>query len=322
MPLHAGHVALVEFARAQVDVLFVCLGARHDDPIPGATRMRWLQDTFPYAQVVRVSDDLPSKPEDDPAFWPKWREALSAATPGVTHVFTSERYGERLAHELGAESVVFDLARSTVPVSATQIRQDHVATWDLIASAAKPWFLRRIAVVGGESTGKSTLAAELASALKTVHVPEYGREHMVGRSLASFCISDAEEIATRQAELEEAARSKARGFLVADTEAITTAVWTELAAVPVPSAVWQADQTAPFDLYLLCEPDLPWEQDGTREFAGERDWFRSRLVAHLTRLGRPFVSVTGLGSERLSAALAHLEHARHRWFGELKAWRD
>lgn len=336
LPLHAGHLALLDHARAHAGaegVVTVVLGPRFDDPIVPELRVDWLVRCAPWARVVVADASLPTSPAHAADFWARWLPALRRLAPHVTHVASSEAYGDELAARLGAVHVPFDPARTRHPVSGTLVRRDPWAQWAHLPAPVREWATRTVALVGGESVGKTTLAARLAAHFDTVWVPEYGRTYTTvgawqeadwqGSDVpAAWSADDAVRVARAQALLVADARPQARGLVLTDTEQVTTAVWTEVAKVAVPDALWAIQRAAPADLYLLLEPDLPWEDDGTRRFGaiGFRHWFSRRLQEHLDRLGHPVVTIGGDGDARLAAAVAAIEGARGRWFGELARW--
>ena len=176
MPPHLGHVYLVDFARAYVDDLAVVVGTLAREPIPGALRYGWMCELFPTVQVVHLTDENPQEPHEHPRFWDIWRESLLRVLPWrPDYVFASETYGEGLRASSARRWVPVDVARAAVPVSATAIRADPLGHWRFIPRCVRPHFVRRIAVVGPESSGKSTLAAALAQHYRTTWVPEYAR---------------------------------------------------------------------------------------------------------------------------------------------------
>ncbi|MBO0950717.1 adenylyltransferase/cytidyltransferase family protein [Fibrella forsythiae] len=126
MPVHAGHLALIEFARQQCDQLIVSMSYTPDDPIPAAIRLVWLTELmapYPSIEVVAEADDF-----HDPTLplWEAtkaWAEFIKKRFPTVSVFFASEEYGLPLAHHSKLRYVPFDPAREKVPVSATLIRQ-------------------------------------------------------------------------------------------------------------------------------------------------------------------------------------------------------
>jgi HTH-type transcriptional repressor of NAD biosynthesis genes len=117
---------------------------------------------------------------------------------------------------------VFDRTESGIPVSATQIRREPHRLRQWIAPEVASDFVHRIVLLGGESSGKSTLAAALAAHYDTVWVHEYGRE-LWEQQNGIMSESDLLAIAQQQIRREEAASRAANGYLFCDTSPLTTA---------------------------------------------------------------------------------------------------
>src|SRR5205085_11996978 len=81
MPPHAGHVAMIQSALAFVDQLTVLLCALPSDPIPGETRLGWLRDLFPTANIILFEEDVPQEPAEHPQFWTIWTEIVAKVHP-------------------------------------------------------------------------------------------------------------------------------------------------------------------------------------------------------------------------------------------------
>ena len=117
----------------------------------------------------------------------------------------------------------------------------------------------KVAIIGPESTGKSTLARELAEQFKGTYVPEYAREYVERKGRKELTYDEVCEIAREQIKsISEA------GFYFFDTELIVTKVWFEYAFGKVPEWLTEAIKTYPMDLYLLTYPDIPWVPDPAR----------------------------------------------------------
>ena len=98
MPPHAGHQLLIDFAKHYVDELTVLVCSLPNDPIPGTLRYDWVRQLYPDCRVVHVSDDLPQRPEDDPAFYPVWQALVRREMPRGLDVFvSSETYSSAFA---------------------------------------------------------------------------------------------------------------------------------------------------------------------------------------------------------------------------------
>lgn len=320
LPVHRGHLRLFEAARRQCSRTTIVLERRWDDPIPWDVRWRWLVESCPWARVVIPEFSMPPRAQDGGESRGAWIAALDMLAPEVTHLFSGDPDPHDVASALGAEFV--HVTRGVEDVRGAAIRSDPWQHWDLIAPAARPWFVRTVALVGGESVGKSTLSEQLANMYDTSWVDEYGRTYTTGvphhewTELDAVLVTDAQQVLIREAQ------RRARGLCVSDTEAIVTAIWTEWLRQPVPAHVWEVAARQPIDLYLLCEPDLDWVADGVRVMSSDRAWFHDRLIFHLNRLGKPWVHVSGSGKARPAAAKAAIEAACTQWWQDLRAYRS
>lgn len=329
LPLHAGHLHLIDTARAECDVVTVVVGPRPDEPIAALQRVTWIHDSRPDVQLRVVSADLPSQPDHAPSeavFWAQWREALQQAAPTATVLYTSEAYGDRLARELGLQHRVVDPPRQQVPISATRIRHAPHAQWQWLPPAVRRSTRRVVSIAGPESAGKSTLALQLAAAAPSLRetIPEWGRLQTTGQPLAAFGPTDGAWIATAQTRqvLAWGRRDTAAPLLISDTDPVVTAVWLELAGQPVPDAVMDAIARWPWHGVLLCAPDLSWDDDGTREHPdlATRRWFHARLAAWYDHLGIPTHPLWGEGPLRQQRAEEALAALDAQWWACWRQW--
>ena len=90
-------------------------------------------------------------------------------------VYSSERYGKSWSEAMGCKYVNVDIARTTVPISGTKVRQDILDSWRYLSDPVKAGLALRIVIVGAESTGTTTLSRDVAATLKVPWVPELGR---------------------------------------------------------------------------------------------------------------------------------------------------
>ncbi|MES2176793.1 MAG: AAA family ATPase [Gemmatimonadota bacterium] len=304
LPYHAGHAHLIRAARARVDRLTVLVCSIAAEPIPGGVRHRWMHGEHPDCTVLHVSEELPQTPEEHPSFWARWLDVIARHAGHVDVVFTSEMYGDELAARLGARHDCVDLARHTVPISGSAIREDPMATWDFLPRAARPWFARRVVLLGPESSGKTTLARTLAEEFETVWVPEYGREYCeAGRPALDLTLPDFEAIAWGQAAMEDAAVFDANRLLICDTDLLTTCTWSDLILDARPAWLTQAARSRHYDLALLLDGDVPWVDDGTRVLDMRRAEHSRRLRAELRAAHQPYVRLGGTFAERTATAI-------------------
>jgi nicotinamide mononucleotide transporter len=166
--------------------------------------------------------------------------------------------------------------------------------------------VRRVAVFGPESTGKTVLAGKLAAHFGEPCVPEYARQFWDEHG--GITLKDIPAIAHRQAEMEDAAAAQAKRVVICDTEALTTVLWSELLYQDCPPLVrMSAELRAPrYDLYLLTNTDVPFAPDPQRVFSDDASRARNMALwreALVTR-GLPFVEIRGDWAEREAVAVA------------------
>lgn len=315
MPPHQGHVFLCEFARGCCEHLTILVCSMEGDPIPGALRFQWMKEMFPDCTVLHETRDLPQAPscEDDLEFWERWRGVVAEAMcrsvgtssqPDV--VFASENYGQRLADVVDAKFVPCDIARTACPISGTAIRNDPLGNWKYIPPVVRPYYVKRVILFGPESTGKTSLAAQLARHYQTVAVPEYGRTYT--EAFGSDCTpDDFRRIVMGHIASVAAAERQANRILIEDTDPVMTAVWSDILIGS--REPWLAEFSNYGDLYLLTDIDMPWIDDGTRYFhnEGDRTRFFERCETELIQRGVRYRRVSGDAKQRLSTAIAAID---------------
>lgn len=306
LPPHAGHVFLGQTAAGLCDELTVLVCSLDREPIDGRLRHGWMKALLPRARVLHYAQDVPQEPAEHPDFWAIWRHICRAAHPEpIDYVFGSEPYVVRLAQELGARAMLIDPERLAFPVSGTAIRQNPAAHWGMIPGPVRPHFQRRIVLAGAESTGKSTLAKELAAHLRTRYVPEYGRVYDAGRE-SGWTQRSFEEIEAGHEAMRHAIQPASGPLLIEDTDELVTRVWEEFLTGHSPSRPRPAHLA---DLYLLLATDLPWVDDGARyqRVRADRDAFQTAIGRELRDAGVPWRAVEGTGPRRLVNAISAID---------------
>jgi NadR type nicotinamide-nucleotide adenylyltransferase len=304
MPPHAGHRFLIETAARRVRELTIILFTKKAEPVPGELRLRWLRAMARPHRVIHVTDEY-RVDYDDPAVWAFWIRSIRRVYPqGPDLAFSSEDYGDELARYLGARHVSVDPGRRRVPVSGTLVRSRPWRYWEFIPKEARPYFVQRIAIIGAESTGKTTLARQLARHFHGGWVPEFARDYLIARKLVCRR-SDMLPIARGQVRTEDAAARQAKRFLFCDTDLLTTRTWSEHYFGLCDPRIRQMARERPFALRLLLKTDLPWENDGARDCPARknREWFYRRFRDQLRTWKCPFVIIGGRGKTRLRNAI-------------------
>ena len=310
-PPHRGHRFLIDTAVSRAGRVTVMVVDGRDERPPASLRAEWLRELHPDATVIIVPDiDV----EDDSAIWARhaW-ECVGRAT--IDAVFTSESYGgpwsAAIAELQGSPCSNEYVGRSYIDVSGTQIRSDPAAYWRFIDAPVRAHYVRRVCVVGAESTGSTTLARSLASAYETIWVPEYGRDYTIEKFTIGtgdqWLRSDFLRIALEQNALEDRmARDAPIGILFCDTDSLATALWEEIYLGSTSDATWRAVEAhgAPYALYLLTDHvGIPWEADDIRVGDRTRAHMTARFEEVLAERGLPWIKVTGSRSTRLAQAV-------------------
>ena len=173
---------------------------------------------------------------------------------------------------------------------------------------AAPEAVRRIALLGGESSGKTTLARALAETLATTWVPEYGRQRWEELRI-TLSVDELVAVARRQIAMEEAALAKATHWLVCDTTPLTTLQYCLHDHHRAPAEL-QALARRPYDLSVVCQPDFDFVQDGCRRDDGFRRQQHAWTLERLARQGVEPLIVGGTLPDRVAQVKQALAHRR------------
>jgi HTH-type transcriptional regulator, transcriptional repressor of NAD biosynthesis genes len=307
-PPHRGHRHLVETARRGCDRLVVVLPHHPSQKIPGELRAAWLREIHPDCDIHLVPDEL----GDDVRTWARWTVAHLGRAPDV--VFSSEDYGPPFAAAMGSRHVMVDRERAAFPVSGSAVRASPLDHLHWLEPCVRAYFVRRVVLIGAESTGKTTLARMLAERYATVWVPEFGREYWETKVSAGLPVTPVEwtsdefrVIAAEQQRRENLLAREANRVLICDTNALATGTWHERYLGRRDDQVDAIGRGDRVDLYLLAEPDFPFVQDGWRDGERVRGWMHARFAEQLAALPTPVVRLRGPIEDRLAAATAAID---------------
>lgn len=304
-PPHRGHKLLIDTACAQSREVVVIVCERKTDTIPGQLRGLWIGEIHPSVTVMVIDDRYD---ENDTAVWAANTLRWLGGPPDV--VFTSEDYGEPYARMMGCTHVMVDKQRLRVPCSGSAIRESPFLHWRCLEPPVRAWFVKRVCVLGAESTGTTTLANALARHYDTNVVEEYGREYSAAKQARGDNHWTSEEflhIAFSQNAREEQAAREAHRLLICDTNAFATAVWHLRYVGRHDDRIRDASSTVRCDLYLLTGDEIPFVQDGFRDGEHLRHdmhrWFEEALRAQST----PWLLLRGAHERRMQEATAAID---------------
>ncbi|MGK2946294.1 MAG: multifunctional transcriptional regulator/nicotinamide-nucleotide adenylyltransferase/ribosylnicotinamide kinase NadR [Candidatus Malihini olakiniferum] len=313
-PLHTGHIYLIQRACSQVDELHVILGyddlrdrllfkhsAMSQQPTV-SDRIRWLLQTFKYQKNICIHAFNEEGVEPYPHGWDVWSRGIKAfmqekaIEPNL--VYTSEAQDATQYREhLGIDAVLVDPERSFINISATQIRHDPFRYWDHIPTEVKPFFVRTVAILGGESSGKSTLVNKLANIFNTTSAWEFGRDYIfshLGGDEMALQYSDYDKIALGQAQYIDFGVKYANKVAFIDTDFITTQVFCKQYEGREHPLVQSLIDEYRFDLVILLENNTPWVADGSRSLGSNtaRKAFQTLLKNMLVKNNVSYIHVT------------------------------
>lgn len=169
--------------------------------------------------------------------------------------------------------------------------------------------VKKVVVIGPESTGKSTLCEQLAKQYETLWCPEYAREYLLTHG-TNYTYDDLLTIAKGQIALEDEYISKTReALLLVDTNMYVMKVWCEYVFGKCHHYIFDKITKRNYDLYLLCNTDLPWVKDELREYPDLEsrkelfDIYKNILISQNV----PWAIISGSDEERLEMAIKNIE---------------
>jgi NadR type nicotinamide-nucleotide adenylyltransferase len=165
----------------------------------------------------------------------------------------------------------------------------------------------KIAVVGPESSGKSTISAALAKHYQTLWVPEYARYYCEG--LTEACtLQDELNMYYGQVSLEKAMETVLpNNLMICDTTFLTVKIWSDYQLGETPELVLEAIKKHEYDFYILLKNDLPWQEDPLRDFKGLGDYFFEVWIKELKAINANYKEVGGT-ENRLKNAIKTVDN--------------
>lgn len=306
-PLHKGHLDLMIKASCMVDKLYVimfhdekaerdlCKDAKikYEDLLP-RKRMAWISKALKDIENVVIKEISKG--------YGSWEEEaigvkeIIGKNPDV--IFSSEPTYDNIFKKLypGVEHVVFD--RSIIPISATKIRLEGAYKhWDYLPKPVQESFVKKVAIIGTESSGKSTLTRNLAKAYNTEYVDEYGRTICEEFNGCDGILPDEiyPTIAYGHKMKEYELTKRANKVLFIDSEAVITQFYSELYNGITQPVLDEIAKTQNYDLYIFLEPDVKWVDDGLRVHGSDkqREENNNKLKDMFDKRGIEYICING-----------------------------
>lgn len=318
--IHQGHISAALEAYSFVDHLYIVVlyDEEYEEErytefgipvISPWTRERWWKTIMRDLENVTVLS-LSSKNTFNFCDWEQSTKEMLEVTGPVTDIFSSELEYETFFKKLYPTSQIHTLIKKR-GISATQIFKEGIyASWSLLPRIVQNYFVQKIVILGAESSGKTTLTRKLALWYQTEKVEEVARRfwEYYGGGFGKVLDSEDYKALTYQQKNQEYQKiKKANRFLFIDTETIVTQVWLNLYENTELTVLDAIANDEKYDLYLLIKPDLPFVQDGTRNFEKERLIIYQKMKEHLIKYNKPYVVLAGTASQQFEQARCQIE---------------
>ncbi|MFD0845826.1 AAA family ATPase [Streptococcus saliviloxodontae] len=312
--MHIGHVDLITKAKRQTDQVLVIVSGRNDATDRGTKAGLSLNRRFRYVREVFYDDDLVTVDKLDekgmptyPDGWLPWSDALKKLIhKNLSHfekltIFIGEKEYIAPIKSFFPEAEIELVKRSTIAISATEIREDPLANWRFITKPFRRHFTRKVLVVGSASGGKTTLVKDLARTYNAPASLEYARTYQEKYNVRDDELDTNDYIHLLTDQYAQTADiidgGQHQGLVFADTNSTVTKVYIDYylkesisqEEFDMLDRLYQVTQAREkWDLIFLILPKSNYVDDGFRDMtmADEetRDWF----TQHLLKLLEPF----------------------------------
>lgn len=309
-PLHIGHLHDIIRAASMCEELYVMISwCEGRESTSKELRYRWIYNNvkhLPNVKIILIEDKAVSKEEyNTDYYWEKGAEDIKKCIgKPIDAVFCGSDYlgTNRFESLYAPESDVIYFDRKEVPISSTNIRFDVYKNWQYIPPICRPYYAKKVLVVGGESTGKSTLVQNLAIAYNTNFVREIGRDtcEIAGGEEYMDKYDLYENLIRQKAEEIEALKLCNR-LLFVDTDALTTKFYSQFLlndkddiskCEGLADAITRINE---FDLVLFLEPTVKFVQNGTRneKIEADRVKYSNQIKKLFSEHDIDFISIDG-----------------------------
>ena len=314
-PLHIGHIHDIIKAAALCEELYVMLSwCEGRESTSKELRYRWILNStnhLPNVKILLVEDKAVSKEEyNTDYYWEQGAKDIKRLIgKPIDAVFCGDDYRgtNRFESLYCPESEVIYFARKEVPISSTEIRAWTMNRWDYVPRVCRAYYTRKVLIVGGESTGKSTLVQNLALAYNTNFVSEVGRDTCAYAGGEEYMTAeDLYENFLRQKTNVMDAAGQSNRILFVDTDAVTTLFdshFLEMSEREIKNCELLADainRITTWDMVLFLEPTVEFVQDGTRseKIAADREKYSKQIKKLLAEKEIEFHCISGDYYER------------------------
>lgn len=324
MPPTTGHLQLLQFAnKLASDGVVAIINTQPHEPFPrervtalrAALRRVGLSKRVKLIHYNKTIEQDPSTP----GFWDMWQQMMKSF--GITPsdiIVASERYGKKLAEITGTQFFPYDIDRDINPAKATPVRVDPLTHFGDIIPEFQPYLRTRVTIFGAESTGKTTLSRELATALDATWLFEYARPYLeetvneiTPRSMTSIWQG-------QRALQEHASDISPSPYIVQDTDLFSTVGYWQFphwqsSIGACPQGLIDDALRLRSDLYIVTQSNIPFEVDPLRYGGDQREGSDEYWIDICKQYDLPYVVLeTNDREKRLEAAMMFVEEAAQK----------
>lgn len=299
-----GHRDLVRFAQGLPDThVHVMLNARSFEPGSMGMRVKALDASLSMENVTihGVMDDdalqEPRGPRDD-AFWAWWRKSIAhhLGIDSWDYVVACASYGQRMAQELGAIFLPYDLARVHNDAQGTTVRRDPLGNWGKILPGYRGEHVQRGVMFGQESVGKTTVGSLVAKNLHGHFMEEWARPYLEMPEVGGeVTVEKMHAIDLGQGAFERAFRTSAPApFEILDTDLYSTIGYWRIFGheVPTEALQWAEELSRGKIYFLMPDVDVPFVPDPIRYGGDHRESTREFWRDILDEFSLPYIEVS------------------------------
>ncbi|MBO5087648.1 MAG: multifunctional transcriptional regulator/nicotinamide-nucleotide adenylyltransferase/ribosylnicotinamide kinase NadR [Lachnospiraceae bacterium] len=316
-PLHMGHVRCMVKAATRCNELNIVIsqGIARDE-VDLTVKYRWIYMMTKHLPNVRIhilEDSCESKEAYGKELWKTDAEKVKEMIgKKIDVVFCGDDYkeGDNFYKMCYPESEIIYFERDNI--SSTLIRSNPYKYWDMLPECVRPYYVKKVMLIGGESVGKSTMTIQLARYYNTTFIDEAGRDiSMRSGTDKMMMMDDYTDILLTHKMNERKAIEGANKVLFIDTDCLITQFYLEFLNEHTKGKKEHdvlADAIAGinrYDLVIFLEPDVEFVQDGTRNEAirEQREHYSKRIKEIYDAHGIQYQSVSGDYSTRLEQVI-------------------
>lgn len=309
-PFHMGHESLVRRMFADgCDKVIVCVYDFEGYGISTERRANWIKSIFNDSRLTVVSfENSPQGVGYTPEIKKLHEDYFESemlkngiSTDNITHFYCSEPYGKHMSDRFNWKLEILDLTRNDINISATKIRNMYKDYFKFLHPVVQRDLPKLITLLGGESTGKTTLGRYLNDNFNVGYIPEHGAaywyEHNKDGKLNEDDINNIMKL--HNDKRDKAVSMSEFPFFIEDTNNLTTWLFGYeygLYLDIIPNSVIKSCSKT--NLYVVCDDNIPFDSSGGRISELVRQKFNKRYIEFLNDNNLPYIIVSGTVEER------------------------